>query len=184
MSGIYTRKKYDDSYYPMVKNMTEGNGQHVISSERIYNNYCINNNVPINSRTAFMSNMDYKNMDHLIDLESHLKNLDIPLSNQIEGRTINERNEISNKISKNIIKNNCNDNDYLDINTRLENPPILVRGITTSRFDYPIVPHTSYYYDGYKNTLQTGNNRSGINTRLIAKDIAKEKMTKDNKICN
>ena len=170
MSGIYSRKNYDDCYYPILKKMTEGGIKHRISDERIYNNYCINNNVPMNSRAAFMSNLDYKNVHNLVDLESHLKNLDLPLSQQIEGRTINERNVLSNAISEKIIKEDCRDEEFVDINTRLENPPIFIRETTITRFDYPIVPHTSYVYDGFENTLQKGNNRSSVNTRLMAKD--------------
>lgn len=170
MSGIYSRKNYDDCYYPILKTMTEASINHQISDERIQNNYCINNNLPINSRTAFMSSLDYKNIENLVDLESHLKNLDLPLSQQINGRTISERNVILNNISDKIIKAECKDEEFTDISTRLENPPIFIREATITRFDFPIVPHTSYVYDGYDNTLQTGNNRSGVNTRLMAKD--------------
>jgi hypothetical protein len=170
MSGIYSRKNYDDCYYPILKKMTEGSINHKISDERIHNNYCINNNVPINSKAAFMSSLDYKNIHNLVDLESHLKNLDLPLSQQINGRTIDERNVISNKISEKIIKEDCRDDEFADIHTRLEDPPIFIRETTITRFDYPIVPHTSYLYDGFENTLQKGNNRSGVNTRLMAKD--------------
>lgn len=170
MSGIYSRKNYDDCYNPILKKMTEGGINHQINEEKIYNNYCINNNVPMNSRAAFMSNLDYKNVHNLVDLESHLKNLDLPLSQQIEGRTIDERNEISNTISEKIIKEDCRDEEFLDINTRLDNPPIFMRENTITRFDFPVFPHTSYLYDGFENTLQKGNNRDGINTRLMAKD--------------
>jgi hypothetical protein len=172
MSGIYCRPNYDESYYSILKNTTEGPNKQIISSERIESPYCIHSNIPMASRAAFMSSLDYKNMNNLIDLESHLKNIDLPLSHEINGRTIHERNKISNKINNNIIKEDCNYKkyDFLDINTRLENPPIFIREETLSRFDFPIVPHTNYYYNGYDNTLQTGNNRSGVNTRLIAKD--------------
>jgi hypothetical protein len=180
MSGIYSRKKYDESYYPILKKMTLGSIDNKISDERIHNNYCINNNVPINSRTAFMSSLDYKNMQHLVDLESHLKNLDLPLSHQIDGRTIPERNVLLNKISEKIIKEDCKDEEFMDINTRLDSPPIFIREATITRFDYPIVPHTSYFYDGYEDSLQKGNNRSGVNTRLMAKDsMAKDSIVKD-----
>lgn len=170
MSGIYCRQNYDENYYSILKNTTEGPSKQVINSDKISNSYCINSNIPMGSKAAFLSSLDYTNIENLIDLESHLKNLDLPLSHEINGRTIQERNIISNKISSNIIKENCNNNDFLDINTRLENPSIFIRETTLSRFDYPIVPHTNYYYNGYDNTLQTGNNRCGVNTRLIAKD--------------
>jgi hypothetical protein len=185
MSGIYSRQNYDESYYPILKKMTEGSIDNKIGNERIHNNYCINNNVPINSRAAFMSSLDYKNMQHLVDLESHLKNLDLPLSQQIDGRTIPERNEISDKISEKIVKEDCPDEEFMDINTRLESPPIFIRETTFSRFDYPIVPHTSYFYDGYEDSLQKGNNRSGVNTRLMAKDsIANEANAKKSSVNN
>jgi hypothetical protein len=170
MSGIYSRKNYDECYYPILKKMTETGINHKISNKFIEHNYCINNNVPMNSRTGFMSNLDYKNIEHLVDLESHLKNIDLPLSQQINGRTISERNVLSNRISEKIIKEDCNNEEFVDINTRLDDPPIFIRETTFNRFEYPIVPHTSYLYDGYENTLQKGNNRSGVNTRLMAKD--------------
>ena len=75
MSGIYSRQNYDDCYYPILKKMTEGSIDHNINDDKIYNNFCINHNVPTNSKTAFMSSLDYKNMENLIDLESHLKNI-------------------------------------------------------------------------------------------------------------
>lgn len=178
MSGIYSRQNYDDCYYPILKKMTEESINHNINDDKIYSNFCINNNVPTNSKTAFMSSLDYKNIENLIDLESHLKNLDIPLSQQIEGRTILERNKISKQISDKIIKKDCSDEEFTDLNTRLENPPIFIRESTFTRFDYPIVPHTSYLYDGFENTLQTGNSRSGVNTRLMAKDS----FTKDSSV--
>jgi hypothetical protein len=172
MSGIYSRKNYDDCYYPILKQMTEGSIEHKINNDKIHNNYCINNNLPMNSRAAFMSSLDYKNknIENFVDLESHLKNLDLPLSQQINGRTIPERNVVLNKISDKIIKEQCNGEEFSDINTRLESPPIFIRESTITRFDYPVVPHTSYFYNGYENTLQKGNNRSGVNTRLMAKD--------------
>jgi hypothetical protein len=180
MSGIYSRQNYDDCYYPILKKMTEGSIKHNINDDKIYNNFFINHNVPTNSKTAFMSSLDYQNIESLIDLESHLKNLDIPLSHQIEGRTILERNEISKKISDKIIKKDCSDEEFTDLNTRLENPPIFIRETTITRFDYPIVPHTSYLYDGFENTYQIGNSRSGVNTRLMAKDsFTKDSSTKD-----
>lgn len=178
MSGIYSRQNYDYCYYPILKKMTEESINHNINDDKIYSNFCINHNVPTNSKTAFMSSLDYKNIENLIDLESHLKNLDIPLSQQIEGRTILERNKISKQISDKIIKKDCSDEEFTDLNTRLENPPIFIRESTFTRFDYPIVPHTSYLYDGFENTLQTGNSRSGVNTRLMAKD----NFTKDSSV--
>ena len=180
MSGIYSRQNYDDCYYPILKKMTEGSIDHNINDDKIYNNFCINHNVPTNSKTAFMSSLDYKNMENLIDLESHLKNLDLPLSHQIDGRTILERNEISKKFSDKLIKKDCCNEEFADLNTRLEDPPIFIRESTITRFDYPIVPHTSYLYNGFENTLQTGNSRSGVNTRLMAKDsFAKDSSAKE-----
>lgn len=170
MSGIYSRKNYDDCYYPMLKKMTEGSIDNKINKEKIHNNYCINNNLPMNSRAAYMSNLDYKNIHNLVDLDSHLKNLDLPLSQQIDGRTISERNVVLNNISDKIIKEFCGDEEFTDINTRLDDPPIFIREATITRFEYPIIPHTSYFYNGYENSLQIGDNRRGINTRLMAKD--------------
>ena len=183
MSGIYSRKNYDDCNYPMLKKMTEGGIDNNINNEKIHNNYCLNNNLPMNSRAAYMSSLDYKNVHNLVDLESHLRNLDLPLSQQIDGRTISERNVVLKNISDKIIKEVCDDEEFTDINTRLDSPPIFIREATISRFDYPIVPHTSYFYDGYDNSLQKGDNRRGINTRLMAKDsYAKENNINNN--CN
>jgi hypothetical protein len=181
MSGIYSRQNYDECYYPILKKMTEGGIDNNINNEKIHNNYCINNILPMNSRGAYMSTLDYKNIHNLVDLESHLKNLDLPLSQQIEGRTVSERSVVLNKLSDKIVKEFCNDEEFTDINTRLDSPPIFIRESTITRFDYPIVPHTSYFYDGYDNSLQKGDNRRGINTRLMAKDsYAKENNFKNN----
>ena len=184
MSGIYSRKNYDECYYPMLKKMTEGSIDNNINNEKIHNNYCINKNLPLNSRAAYMSKLDYKNIHNLVDLESTLKNIDLPLSEQINGRTISERNVVLNNISNKIIKEVCNDEEFTDINTRLDYPPIFIRESTITRFDFPIVPHTSYYYDGYENSLQIGNNRRGINTRLMARDNFVDETNNNNNNCN
>ena len=90
---------------------------------------------------------------------------------------------VKHNISDKIIKEFCGDEEFTDINTRLDDPPIFIREATITRFEYPIIPHTNYFYNGYENSLQIGDNRRGINTRLMAKDSYGKENNKNND-CN
>jgi hypothetical protein len=119
---------------------------------------------------------NYSNLDRVIALkDNHVK---MPACLTCDTPTILKRDENGYSF-KRYCCTTCN-KEFADINTRLEDPPIFIRETTITRFDYPIVPHTSYLYDGFENTLQTGNSRSGVNTRLMAKDnFAKDTFAKE-----
>ena len=174
MSGIYSRKIYDNCDYDNLKHIAEGAGQYTVNSDLMSNSeICYPSIVPINHKAGYRSMHDVKNSLALTEIESHLLNLDMKYSNC--ENNILERNNIADKLLQNVdsTTSTCKpdvDKQLTSSNTRMDSPSILLRDKTLSRFDFPIVPHTSYFYDGIQGTSQEGNNRFGVNSRLIAKD--------------
>ncbi len=174
MSGIYSRKIYDNCDYRNLKHISEGAGQYTINSDLMSENeVCYPNIVPINYKPGYRSMHDVKNSVALTDIESHLLNLDIKYSN-CENSML-EKNNIADKLRQNVDTSTSTCKPNVDAllassNTRMDSPSILLRDKTFSRFDFPIVPHMAYFYDGVKGTSQEGNNRFGVNSRLVAKD--------------
>jgi hypothetical protein len=172
MSGIYSRAKYDDCDYANIKAITEGAGRYRVNLDQVRNNQlCISGVNPTNARIGYVSPNEFSNASLLTDMESHMWNIDIPTSNCLSGRTLLERNARAREIAKDfmIAKVECNQ-ELNPRNSRLDNPALLVREATTSRFDFPIVPHTAWFFDGHTGTTQVGNARAGISSRLDAKD--------------
>lgn len=172
MSGIYSRSKYDECDYQNLKKISESVGAYSTSSDQVSGNrLCISGINPSNSRVGYISPNEFQNASLLTDMESHLKNIDIPLSNCMNGQVLSVRNERAKDIAKNFMVSNVVCNDMLNPkNTRLDLPAIGLREATTSRFDFPIIPPSSWFYNGVTGTKQVGNNRFGINSRLDAKD--------------
>ncbi len=169
MSGIYSRLKYDQNDYQNLVNISKSVGNYSTTKDQLANNkLCIADIKPVNARVAFNSS---SNISELVDVESNLKNIDVPLSNNIDIDTFDERYQAAKKIAKNLVHNDIECKDILHtVGTRFEVPTILTREATTSRFDYPLMPASVRFYNGFEGTSQVGNDRYGISTRLYAKD--------------
>jgi hypothetical protein len=139
---------------------------------QIQNEKCIVENGMSNLRSFWYSPNDVDNISSLADIESHLKNLDLPDSRCLEGRTMIEKNAYANSLSKNI-KSSGVCTKLLDVgNTRLENPVSDVKMMVQTRFDFPIQDPREWIYYGFNGSEQVDSNRFGINTRLQAKNTA------------
>jgi hypothetical protein len=127
-----------------------------------------------NLRSIWYGPNEVANVTTLSDIESHLKNLDLPNSRCVEGRTVTEKNAYANYLSKNLKSSSTMCSRNLEpSNTRLEASVLDVKMAPQTRFDYPIRDPRSFVYFGFSSpgSDQVGSNRFGVNTRLQAKDM-------------
>jgi len=174
MSGIFSRKIYDDCYQSNRLNQGTGPGTYKVNVNQIQNEKCIVENGMSNLRSFWYSPNDIDNISSLADIESHLKNLDLPDSRCLEGRTMMEKNVYANYLSKNIkpLKTACSKSLELE-NTRLDKSVSEVKMLTQTRFDFPIRdPRSNVYYGFSMDSDQIGSNRYGVNSRQQAKQMS------------
>ena len=174
MSGIFSRKIYDDCYQSNRLNQGTAPGSYKVNSTQVQNTSCIASNSMNNTRGIWYGPNEIQYITALSDIESHLKNLDLPDSRCVEGRTVTEKNAYANYLSKSIkpINGVCSRNLESN-NSRLESSVLDIKMAPQTRFDFPIRDPRSFVYFGFEsaNSEQVGSNRSGINTRLQAKDM-------------
>jgi hypothetical protein len=178
MSGIFSRKIYDNCYQSNRLNQGILPGSYKINVEQVKNNSsCIANNGTSNFRGIWYGPNEINSISALSDIESHLKNLDLPDSRCLEGRTLAEKNAHANFLAKEL-KNKqgiCSRN-LEPVNTRLEASVLDVKMLPQTRFDFPIRDPRVFVYYGFNSdkpgSEQVGSNRFGINTRLQAKDMS------------
>jgi len=174
MSGIFSRKIYDDCYQSNRLNQGTAPGLYKVDSAQVNNASCVAANGMNNLRSIWYGPNEVQNITALSDIESHLKNLDLPDSRCLEGKTVSEKNAYANYLSKNMKTNKTLCSRNLEpSNTRLEGSVLDVKMAPQTRFDYPIRDPRSFVYFGFTNpgSEQVGSNRFGINTRIQAKDM-------------
>ncbi len=174
MSGIFSRKIYDDCYQSNRLNQGVAPGLYKVDSTQINNASCIAANGMNNLRSVWYGPNEVGNITALSDIESHLKNLDLPDSRCVEGRTVAEKNAYANNLSKSIKSNKTLCSRNLEpSNTRLESSVLDVKMAQQTRFDFPIKDPRSFVFYGMSapGSEQVGSNRFGVNTRLQAKDL-------------
>jgi hypothetical protein len=173
MSGVFSRKIYDDCYQNNRLNQGTKPGSYRVDNTQIQNSSCVIANGMSNSKGAWYGPNEISNVTALSDIESHLKNLDLPDSRCLEGRTMAEKNAYANSLSQNIKKTVSTCPKLLDVgNTRLENPVSDIKMMVQTRFDFPIQDPREWIYYGFSGSEQVDSNRFGINTRLQAKNTA------------
>ena len=171
MAGINSRQKFDTCDIDNILSISMNPGKYSVSQDQIAQlPMCVNNTQRINTRIGRVSALDNQNSGTLVDIESHLFNLDTPLSNCSLNRTLNDKNITGNKLVNNLELGTCSVEQLQTIYSKLDIPSYLPREATTHRFDFPIIPPSDFTYFGIEGTEQSGNNRDGINTRLKAKD--------------
>lgn len=175
MSGIFSRKIYDDCYQSNRLNQGTGPGTYKVNPTQVQNISCVASNGMSNSRSMWFGPNETPYITALSDIESHLKNLDLPDSRCVEGKTVAEKNAYANYLSKGITTTTtgmCSRN-LEPTNTRLEGSVLDVKMAPQTRFDFPIRDPKSYVYYGIEsaNSEQVGSSRFGVNTRLQAKDM-------------
>lgn len=172
MSGISSRKIYDQCYQSNRINQETASGTYKVNTSQINQAACIGANGVNNYRGFWFGLNEINNINVLSDVESHLKNIDIPDSRCLEGRTLIEKNNNALKLVgtfKNVSET-CN-RQLESSNTRLEVPVTDVKMMTQSRYDFPIIDPRAFVYMGITSE-QSGSNRFGINSRLQAKDMS------------
>lgn len=172
MAGYFSRNMYDQCDYTTRNMISEGVGNYKTTVDQLNSDkLCLSGISSNSSRTSYLNIKDISNAGIITDIESNLLNIDTPWSNCMSEQTIVDKNNRLNGIAKDYTNINVNcDNNLNSFNSRLDISKLDFREKTFSRFDFPLVPHTSYYFNGFEYDKQIGNNRSGFNTRLMAKD--------------
>ena len=171
MAGIYSRTKYDLCDIDNIVNISTNVGKYSTSDAQITSSpLWVNNIQPYQTRVGRVNVKDQQNSQVLTDIESHLWNIDIPLSNCGEERTLPERISKGNTLKGTLAENDTCSEQMKTQYSRFDVPANLFRDVTFHRFDYPIIPPEHFVYYGMEGTEQVNNNRSGTNTRLQAKD--------------
>lgn len=174
MSGIQSRKLYDNCYQDIQVRQTTAPGNYRVNPTSNVNGSCnVQNGIHGYGSTWYEPNA-VQNIASLVDIESHLKNIDLPDSRCPNGRTLLEKNKYMQTLSRKTIPSsagNCN-RTLEQIPTRLVQPVSDIRGATQSRFDFPIVDPRAFAYFGMGPASdQNGSSRNGVNSRLATKDM-------------
>lgn len=171
MAGINSRPKFDTCDIDNILAITTNPGKYTLSEDQIMATpYCINNIQKGQTRGGRVSALDNKNAPVLVDIESHLYNLDTPLSNCSTLRTIDEKNMRAQQLYNGLDLGVCAAEQLKTSYSKLDIDSNIFRSATSHRFDFPIIPPSDFTYFGMEGTEQIGNNRDGVNTRLQAKD--------------
>jgi hypothetical protein len=172
MSGIFARKLYDDCYQSNRINQGTAPGSYKVNQSQISNSNCQTVNGIYPYKGVWYSPNEFKNIQALSDIESHLRNLDIPDSRCLEGRSMNEKNAYAKSLSQSMtgqVTATC-PRPLESTNSRLDTAVSDVKMMTQTRYDFPIIDPRAYVYMGI-NDEQSGSNRFGVNSRLQAKDM-------------
>jgi len=106
-----------------------------------------------------------RNVGDLVNIESHLRRMDLHDSKCVQGRTLDEMNVVGDNLKKKVKSGKSDCNRLLNSTySRMEDPAINVKSMTTSRFDFPIEDPRGQVYYGM-NEDQQGDMRFGTNSR-------------------
>lgn len=172
MAGIFSRVRYDEGDVENLKYISEGEGRYRTLYDQINNSKsCVAGVNSSNTRSGLFGKVEYNEIGNIVDLESHLKTLDMPISDVLPGNVPEDRAKKAKEILSKLNNTVSDCNSILDPQfSRLEIPANLYRDIPFNRFEFPLVPPETSVYEGIQGTPQIGNNRQGINTKLMAKD--------------
>ena len=171
MAGINSRPRFDTCDIDNILNITLNPGKYALSEDQISATpFCLNNIQKTSSRSGRVSALDNRNAAVLVDIESHLQNLDTPLSNCSLNRTLDDKTQKAQQLYNGLDVGLCSANQLKTEYTKLDIPSNMFREATSHRFDFPIIPPSDFTYFGINGTEQVNNHRDGMNTRLQAKD--------------
>ena len=172
MSGNYSRKLYDDCFQENIIKTSKGPGTYWLHPDQKSNEPCLAPQSVLGQKDNFFNPYRVNDIGHNVNIESHLKRIDLTDSHCSQGRTLAEMNttgkHLESKLTKKTNKN-CNRNLESSF-SRLEHPVIDVKSMTTSRFDFPIEDPRGQVFYGMTDE-QSGDSRFGINSRLDARDM-------------
>ena len=172
MSGIYSRKIYDQCFQNEIQEASVGTGNYMLHPDQNSNEPCLAANNIVGQKDNWFNPYNIHDVGNMVNIESHLKRMDLADSRCSQGRTLAEMNAYGDHLKKKLkphVKKDCNRQMQSSF-TRMEDPAMEVRSMTTSRFDFPIEdPRGNVYYG--MTSDQEGDNRFGMNTRLEARDM-------------
>lgn len=170
MSGVYDRKLYDHCDLAAQDKISKGPGNYNLKSDPVSNLPSFSRLGSGLSSDTYYNRQNISSVGDFVDLESHLKRIDKGDSNCREG-TLSDLNLKAKKIRNKLPKTTkMSDERLMSSYSRMENPAIDVRSMTTSRFDFPIIDPRNQIYYGTPGTNQIDDLRFGISTRLDARD--------------
>lgn len=171
MSGYYSRKLYDECYQDELKSASIGEGNYMLLPSQHANEPCFIGNNVVAYKDNWFNPYSINDIGNNVNIESHLKCIDLADSKCLQGRTMGEMNAYANHLKSKLKPRSKNCTKKIEPSfTRMDDPVINVRSMTTSRFDFPIINPLSTVYYGMTDE-QTGDTRFGTNTRLEARDM-------------
>ncbi len=166
MSGYHDRKLYEKCY----TNMKDTSYKKQIDYN-LYTNYALNSNCcnGFQGQTKNLFNQDLNKLGTKSEIESLLQWRNSDSSKCIKGRTLEEKNKLLNE-KKNEFEYSCNDCNILleQINTKLNgnfNREVPYNNNLENIYGDQMI------YNGINGTDQYNNNRFGVNTKLMTKDL-------------
>jgi hypothetical protein len=173
MAGYYSKKKYDCCDQRNIIDIETGPGTYKTLPIQTKHEFCNLYNTAPNVSNIWQANTP-SNLNYIVDIESHLKNLDIPDSKCLERRTLIDKGKHANELLNKINVNQEMCNRVLEPNySRYDIPTYIYKEKPQTRIEFPIIDPRVYVYNGITNE-QNGNNRFGVNTRLQVKDMSGE----------
>lgn len=169
MSANYARKLYDDCFQDELVRTSKGPGNYRVNPDQKSNEPSLPIASVFGVKDAVQNPYVRNHIADMINIESHLRRIDDWDSRCVEGRTLEDLNKCGEKLLSKIPKNKERKTNLEKSYSRMENPAIDVRSMTTSRFDFPIEDPRKQVFHGMTE-MQNGDMRFGINSRLHAKD--------------
>jgi hypothetical protein len=180
MSGYFSRLSYDKCFLnDETKQSTKVGDYKLYYGQTNNDNSCSSTLGPRNNRNGISSEIQQAdNLASRTDLESVLSLRDQKASRCANGRTLEEKNKKLVNDSKTLSL--CN-NFLNPISSRLDTPMEEYKGLSTLKLqvEFPIVDPVERVFYGHNRTSllnQDENSRSGMMTRLEAKDEYSKKL--------
>lgn len=169
--SVYSRKLYDHCDLVEQDRMSKMPGNYRLSKQPVSQK---RRSAPL---TGGLANDSYFNPEtkeyvgSFVELDSHLRGIDVIQSRCTKGRTLNDLNARAKTIRDKLPQiNGLADSRLMSSYTRMEQPAIDLRSATISRFDFPITDPRKQVYYGTPGTNQMGDLRGGINSRMDVRD--------------
>lgn len=170
MSGIFARTRYDECNNYEQLNISTGPDRWTQNTIQTHPNACMSANGPRNSRLMNSSELNARYND-VVDIESSLFGLDVPLSRCMNAQTLMERDTSINKLYNNIqnksVPLQCS--NVMDFNYTRLNVQDRVTERPYNNWDYPIIDPREFVYYGFQQFNTDANNRDGSATRYETK---------------
>ena len=173
MSGHFSRLNYDGCFIKEdTKQSTRPGDYKLYSGQTVNDKSCHATYGPRGNKVGENFEVDQgETLGDRAEIESVLKNIDLPASRCKKDRTLDEKNErLARDLQKSILCNNFLDSS----STRLELPLDHYRGLSTIDYqvEFPITDPLNNVFNGHNDTSlpsEQMNSNDGKSTRLEAK---------------